>query len=49
MGRTNKEVANILHLSVYTVDARRGSILEKLNVHGAPEMTLYAVRKGIIQ
>ncbi|HTB12257.1 MAG TPA: response regulator transcription factor [Bryobacteraceae bacterium] len=48
-GRTNKEVANILHLSVYTVDAHRGNILQKLNLHGVPEMILYAVRKGIIQ
>jgi two-component system, NarL family, response regulator NreC len=48
-GRTNKEVANILHLSVYTVDAHRGNILQKLNLHGVPELILYAVRKGIIQ
>jgi DNA-binding NarL/FixJ family response regulator len=47
-GRTNKEVANILHLSVYTVDAHRGNILQKLNLHGIPELILYAVRKGII-
>jgi two-component system response regulator NreC len=48
-GRTNKEVANILQLSVYTVDAHRGNILQKLNLHGVPELVLYAVRKGIIQ
>lgn len=47
-GRTNKEVANILHVSVYTVDSHRGNILQKLNLHGVPEMILYAVRKGII-
>jgi DNA-binding NarL/FixJ family response regulator len=48
-GKTNKEVANILHLSVHTVDAHRGNILQKLNLHGIPELILYAVRKGIIQ
>ena len=48
-GRTNKEVANLLDLSVYTVDAHRGNILQKLNLHGVPELILYAVRKGIIQ
>lgn len=48
-GRTNKEVANLLGLSVYTVDAHRGNILQKLNLHGVPELILYAVRKGIIQ
>jgi two-component system, NarL family, response regulator NreC len=47
-GKTNKEVANILHVSVYTVDAHRGNILQKLNLHGVPELILYAVRKGII-
>jgi DNA-binding NarL/FixJ family response regulator len=47
-GKTNKEVANILHLSVYTVDTHRGNILQKLNLHGVPELILYAVRKGII-
>ncbi len=48
-GRTNKEVANILKLSLYTVETHRGNILEKLNLHGVPELILYAVRKGIIQ
>jgi DNA-binding CsgD family transcriptional regulator len=48
-GKTNKEVANVLHLSVHTVDAHRGNILQKLNLHGVPEMILYAVRKGIIR
>ena len=48
-GRTNKEVANLLQLSAYTVDAHRGNILQKLNLHGVPELILYAVRKGIIQ
>jgi DNA-binding NarL/FixJ family response regulator len=47
-GRTNKEVATLLNLSVYTVDAHRGNILQKLNLHGVPELVLYAVRKGII-
>ena len=48
-GRTNKEVANLLNLSVHTVDAHRGNILQKLNLHGLTELILYAVRKGIIQ
>ncbi len=48
-GRTNKEVANLLKLSLYTVETHRGNILEKLNLHGVPELILYAVRKGIIQ
>jgi DNA-binding CsgD family transcriptional regulator len=47
-GKTNKDVANILHLSIHTVDTHRGNILQKLNLHGVPELILYAVRKGII-
>jgi len=47
-GRTNKEVANTLNLSLYTVETHRTHILQKLNLHSAPELILYAVRKGII-
>lgn len=47
-GKTNKEVANTLSLSLYTVDTHRTHILQKLNLHSVPELILYAVRKGII-
>jgi len=47
-GRSNKEVANLLNLSPYTVETHRGNILQKLGLHGIPELILYAVRKGII-
>lgn len=47
-GKTNKEVANLLKLSLYTVESHRGKILEKLDLHSVPELILYAVRKGII-
>jgi len=47
-GRTNKEVAAMLNLSLYTVETHRTHILQKLNLHSVPELILYAVRKGII-
>jgi len=47
-GKTNKEIANALHLSVYTVDAHRGRIMEKLNLHSAGELVRFALRKGLI-
>lgn len=47
-GKTNKDIANLLDLSVYTVDTHRGNLMEKLNLHSLPELILYAVRKGII-
>jgi two-component system, NarL family, response regulator NreC len=47
-GLANKEIANKLNLSVYTVDTHRSHILRKLNLHSVPEVILYAVRKNII-
>ena len=47
-GKTNKEIANLLNVSLYTVDTHRTHILQKLNLHSVPEVILYAVRKGII-
>lgn len=47
-GRANKEVANMLNISVTTVETHRSHILQKLDMHGIPELILYAVRKGII-
>ncbi len=47
-GKSNKEVAAVLHLSPYTVETHRANILEKLHLRGTPELILYAVRKGVI-
>jgi two-component system, NarL family, response regulator NreC len=46
--KSNREVANMLNLSLYTVETHRTHILQKLNLHTVPELILYAVRKGII-
>ncbi|MFN8000477.1 MAG: response regulator transcription factor [Acidobacteriota bacterium] len=48
-GKTNKEIAQDLHLSVYTVDSHRGRIMEKLNLHSAGELIRFAIRNGLIQ
>jgi two-component system, NarL family, response regulator NreC len=47
-GKTNKEIATLLNLSVYTVDAHRGRIMEKLNLHTTGELVRFAMRKGLI-
>jgi two-component system response regulator NreC len=47
-GRSNKEVAATLNLSVYTVETHRSNVMSKLNLHSIPELILYAVRKGVI-
>lgn len=48
-GKTNKEMAALLSLSTSTVDTHRSRIMEKLDVHSAAEIVLYAVRKGVIR
>ena len=47
-GKSNKEVAALLNVSVYTVDTHRTHLMQKLNLHNTAEIVLYAVRKKII-
>jgi two-component system, NarL family, response regulator NreC len=47
-GKTNKEIATSLTLSVYTVEAHRGRVMEKLNLHSTGELVRFAVRSGLI-
>ena len=47
-GRTNKEIATQLQLSVYTVEAHRGRVMEKLNLHSTGELVRFALRNGLI-
>ena len=47
-GKSNKEVATILDISVYTVDTHRMHLMQKLNLHNTAEIVLYAVRKKVI-
>jgi DNA-binding NarL/FixJ family response regulator len=47
-GKSNKEVASLLSLSLYTVETHRSNLMQKLNLHSTAEIVLYAVRKKII-
>ncbi len=47
-GKSNKEVAAVLDLSVYTVETHRTNLMQKLGLHNTAEIVLYAVRKKII-
>lgn len=47
-GKANKEIADLLFISVSTVETHRAHIMEKLDLHSAAEIVLYAVRKGVI-
>lgn len=48
-GKTTKEVAATLNLSVKTVETHRTNLMRKLNLHSVADLTLYAVRNGIVQ
>ena len=47
-GQSNKDMAARLDLSLYTIETHRRHILEKLNLHSAADLILYAVRKGLV-
>ena len=48
-GRTSKEVAVALNLSVKTAETHRTNIMRKLDLHSVADLTLYALRHGIAQ
>ncbi|MET0214027.1 MAG: response regulator transcription factor [Vicinamibacterales bacterium] len=48
-GHSNKDIAQLLHLSPGTVETHRARVMEKLDVHSAAQIVLYAVRKGVIR
>ncbi|HEV8039370.1 MAG TPA: response regulator transcription factor [Bryobacteraceae bacterium] len=48
-GKSNKEAANLLNVSLYTVETHRSRLMAKLNLHSTADIVLYAVRKRIIQ
>ncbi|MGC2528830.1 MAG: response regulator transcription factor, partial [Candidatus Acidiferrum sp.] len=48
-GKTSKEVAMVLNLSVKTTETHRTNIMRKLDLHSVADLILYAVRNGIVQ
>ncbi len=48
-GKSNKEVANLLGISVNTAEAHRANIMLKLNLHSLAELVHYAIRNQIIK
>jgi two-component system response regulator NreC len=47
-GHSNKDIADLLFISVATVETHRAHILQKLDLHCAAEVVLCAVRRGIV-
>ena len=48
-GKANKETADVLHISVKTVEKHRQSLMDKLNIHDTAGLTRYAISMGIIE
>jgi DNA-binding NarL/FixJ family response regulator len=48
-GRSNKEVASFLDISLKTAMTHREHVLQKLHLHNRTELTLFALRRGIIR
>ncbi len=48
-GKSNKETADVLGISVKTVETHRAAIMRKLNLHSFAELVRYAIRNKIVQ
>lgn len=47
-GKSNKEIAPLLNLSVNTVAVHRANIMQALNIHNTAELVVYAIRNGLV-
>lgn len=47
-GKSNKEIATLLNISVNTVAVHRARVMETLGLHRTAELVLYAVKKGLV-
>jgi two-component system, NarL family, response regulator NreC len=48
-GKTTRQAAELLNISVKTAETHRNRIMEKLNVHETAGLVRYAIRRGLIQ
>ena len=47
-GRTSKEIATLLNVSVKTAESYRANIMEKLDIHETAGLVRYAIRRGLV-
>lgn len=48
-GKTTRDLASVLGISVKTAESHRTRLMQKLNIHDTATLVLYAVRRGIVQ
>jgi two-component system, NarL family, response regulator NreC len=48
-GRSTKEIASILGVSIKTADSHRTRLMQKLDIHDVAGLTRYAIRQGVIE
>jgi len=48
-GHTNKEIADMLSISIRTVENHRAHVMQKLGIHDRGDLIKYAIQKGIIE
>ncbi len=46
-GKSTKQIASILNISVKTIETHRQQVMEKVGVHSIAELTKYAIREGL--
>jgi len=47
-GKSNKEIAIVLQISVNTVSVHRANIMQTLGIHNTAELVVYAIRTGLV-
>ena len=46
-GKSTRQIAELLHVSIKTIETHRRQIMDKLNIHSVAELTKYALREGL--
>jgi DNA-binding NarL/FixJ family response regulator len=47
-GKSNREIAAVLHLSVNTVSVHRANLMQALGIHRTADLVVYALRHGLV-
>lgn len=48
-GHSNKEIGDLLHISVKTVEKHRANLIDKLDLHNVAQLTAYAIKQGLVE